>query len=147
SLCSADWSKSLPPRGLGRLFAGVARSIEADVFVPQVRMLADEALHHGDAAFIVHEAQLDAFLLEPVLASLKGAVLTDDDAADAVEDGGAAAHCAGAEGGAEGQAGPVAPSSGVADADGLRVGCGVAGLDAKVVAGGDHAACLIDECR
>lgn len=117
---------------------GVGR--DADVLVPEVGVVLDEALHEGDAAGVVEDAEVDAFGAEPVFAALEGSVLADDDARDSVEDGGAGAHGAGAEGGGEGEGVPIAAAAGVSDAGGLGVGGGVSGLDAEVVASGDDGA-------
>src|SRR5690606_14381221 len=77
--------------GAGRGFGG-----NADVLVPEFAVEFDEALHEFFAAAVAQDDDLSAGVAEPVLPPLERDVLADDDAGDAVENGGAAAHGAGA---------------------------------------------------
>ena len=68
---------------------------DADVFIPEFGVGGDEGAHELDAALIVKMDDGAAVGGEPVFAALEGLVLADDDAWDAMEDGGAGAHGAG----------------------------------------------------
>ena len=71
-----------------------SRLLLPDVFVPQVGLGCDEVAHHLDAAGIVAHVDGDASGAEQVFSSDEGAVLSDDDAGDPVEEDGAGAHVA-----------------------------------------------------
>jgi hypothetical protein len=110
----------------------------ADVFVPQVRIGRDERLHHLAAARIVGDHDLDPLRSQPVLPAAERAVLADNDAADPVQHHSAGAHRAWAEGGGQGEVAPVAPATGVPQADRLGMSGRVACLHPQVVPDGKH---------
>lgn len=89
---------------------------------------------------IVEVLDRDALGVHPVFSAFEGRVLADDDARDAVQDGGAGAHRARAECADEGEGVPVSAAAGGLDADGLGVGGGVVVLHAAVVAARDDLA-------
>src|SRR2546430_17531020 len=72
-------------------------SLFADVFIPEHRMTCDECPHHIDTGRIVDDGQFNAAAAQELLFAEEGRVLADDDAGNAVEENGAAAHRAGRE--------------------------------------------------
>lgn len=118
---------------------GVVVWWDADVLVPELGILLDELTHDGGAAWIIEDAELDGVGSEEVFSAHEGAVLSNDDARNAVEEESTRAHDAGAEGGCDCEGVPVPTSACGSDACDLGVGGGVAGLDTEIVGGGDDA--------
>ena len=114
-----------------------------NIFVPKVGVGADELAHQLNAVRIVEDGDVDTVLAEEVFRAEKVLILADDDAGNAVEQGRAGAHDAGAERADESEVGPVAAASGVAKTDGLGVRSGVSGLDAEVVSARDDVAVTV----
>src|SRR5262249_45933929 len=76
----------------------VSRPDVPDVLVPQLGPGADELGHEPDALRVVHDLDPDALVLEVLLGSLERLPFADADPRDAVQQDGAAAHAARAEG-------------------------------------------------
>ena len=70
-------------------------SIHSGANLPIFRLLANELAHQLFALFALNVDDLDATLLEVLLATDKSLVLAKDDAVDLVEDACARAHVAG----------------------------------------------------
>jgi len=103
-------------------------------------VLLDEVLHEFYAGGVVEDFEFDAVLAEEIFGTVEILVLPDDDARDAVEQRGTGTHDARTERADQGELRPVSAASGVTDADGFGVGCGVSGLHAEVVAAGNDVA-------
>ena len=110
-------------------------------------MFGDEFFHDFDAFGVVGDFDLDALGADVFFGALEGFVFADDDAGDAVEKDGAAAHGAGGEGGVDG-AFPVdgggLPAC-VFEAVHFGVVDGAAVLDAPVVASADDLAAMDED--
>src|SRR5919197_1147973 len=109
-------------------------SLPADVFVPEVGMLSNEASHQFDAVRVVEHAHAHAIAGEQVLRALKVAVLPDHHTRDAEQQARSRAHDARAESADERELRPVTAASGVANRHHLSVRRGIAGLHPQVVA-------------
>lgn len=106
-------------------------------------MRLDEFPHQLDALRIIDNENLHAPLPKQVFCAHEVAIFTDDDPRDPVEQCRASTHEARAECADHGQVGPIAPASGIAEADHFCV-CGrVSGLHAQVVAAGHDLPVLI----
>src|ERR1700722_17088225 len=102
-------------------------------------MSGDEVAHHGTTSCIVENDHSDAVLTEQILRSVKISILADNYPRDTVKQRRPGAHDARAESADQRQLRPVAASARVANANCLRMGRGVASLNAKVMAAGDNA--------
>src|SRR5207237_9911140 len=103
------------PRGLAP-YVSISRGAlwHADVFIPKIWMLRDEAAHHLHTFRIVENCERDSGLSKQVFRPEKIAVLADDDRGNAEEQRRPRAHDARAEGAYEREWAPVAAASGIA---------------------------------
>src|SRR5919201_1419892 len=125
----------------------VCGSLPADVFIPEVGMLSNEASHQFDAVRVVEHAHAHAIAGEQVLGALKVAVLSDHYTRDAEQQARSRAHDARAESADERELRPVTAASGVANRHHLSVRRGIAGLHPQVVATRNNATGRVGQPR
>src|SRR5690349_9624488 len=88
---------SMPPYGLESVAAsaaptGRAMASDADILVPQLRLVAHEVMHERDASGVVDDLDRDTAALQPRFLAHERTVLADHHARDAVQRDRAAAH-------------------------------------------------------